>query len=113
MKEVLLDYDRLRYLSGGGHAVVLAVWLLAQPETPKGVYASLRNTEAGAGVSWDDFEHIYKQLIKFALIWSVSREKYIVTPNGMAVANTAVSISERDKRRLFFLNRARNFEVGA
>jgi hypothetical protein len=105
--------SNLKYLPGGGHAIALAVWQIAQPANKETVYAALAATAAGRSVTIEDFNRIFDQLVRFGLIWEGSPGDYIVTPLGAALANTAVAPQLRDKRRFFLLNRRRKFEVGA
>lgn len=103
---------KISYPSSGGHAITLAIWLIAQPASPDSIFDYLLETGEGKRLVRQDFDRIFDQLVKFELIWKTVGDYYIVTPQGAAVANSAVSPSLRDKRRLFFLNRRRKFEVG-
>jgi len=96
-----------------GHAVTLAIWQLAQPANRKAIYSLLAKTKIGPDVTWAEFESVCDRLEKDKLLWEARKDHFIVTPKGASLANSAIPLIDRDRRRLFYLNRQRRFEVDA
>ena len=101
-----------RYISRG-HAVTLAFWQLAQPANRETVFALVSKTAEGKKLTRGDFDKTCDKLEKESFLWKTRNDLFVVTPAGAGLANLALPSATRDKQRLFFLNRSRNFEVDA
>lgn len=88
-------------------AIILAIAQIIQPADKDEIYEAVKDSPASADLDKGSFRSHFHVLENAGYCWRTADDKFVVTPQGDALARRSMNSKTRDKIRLLILNKER------